>query len=77
MDKKEFEMFTEEMMPLVEKMIDMAKKYNPENKMISVVCSADGYFDINNHKFKGSACRITSGGKVNISEWKDGKDVSV
>lgn len=64
MNKEEFEKFMEEMLPLIEKMIDVAKKYNPDNELIGVACSADGYYDLSNHRSTVSAFRVD--GKVHV-----------
>lgn len=49
MDKERFESFLAEMMPLIDKMIEIAGKYNPKNDLISVACSGEGYFSLANH----------------------------
>lgn len=69
MNKKEFEEFTKEMLPIIEKIIEVAGKYNLDNELISLACSVDGYIDLTNHKFSGNAYRIRTGGDVVILEW--------
>lgn len=76
MKDEEFKNFINETMPLAEKLVEVAKKYNPGNELICVTCSADGYVDISNYKL-GHVYRLKFGGKTHIRNREDEDYVSV
>ena len=74
MDKKKFEEFLKEMLPLIEKITEIAGKYNSNNELISVTCSSDGYFHLSNHSATYSATRCSESDTIDISQYNIATD---
>ena len=74
MDKKKFKGFLKEMLPLIEEMTEIAGKYNPNNELISVECSNDGYFHLSNHSTTYSATRCSESDTIDISQYNIATD---